>query len=83
MLRRCLNDYGKDIIGLPAEKQICLDGKKLKGVSRQAGVIQACILLIVGVGKSPVRWTTGIWMLRSEKTVVVQEKTMLLKIFLP
>jgi hypothetical protein len=26
----CLNDYGKDIIGLLAEKQICLDGKKLK-----------------------------------------------------
>jgi predicted transposase YbfD/YdcC len=33
ILRRCLNDYGKDIIGLLAEKQICLDGKKLRGVS--------------------------------------------------
>ena len=33
LLRKCLNDYGKDIIGLLAEKQICLDGKKLKGVS--------------------------------------------------
>jgi predicted transposase YbfD/YdcC len=33
VLRRCLSDYGKDIIGLPAEKQICLDGKKLRGVS--------------------------------------------------
>jgi hypothetical protein len=31
VLRRCLNDYGKDIIGLPAEKQICLDGKKTQG----------------------------------------------------
>jgi predicted transposase YbfD/YdcC len=33
VLRKCLNDYGKDIIGLLSEKQICLDGKKLKGVS--------------------------------------------------
>jgi len=32
LLRKCLNDYGKDIIGLLSEKQICLDGKKLKGV---------------------------------------------------
>jgi hypothetical protein len=33
ILRRCPNDYGKDIIVLPAEKQICPDGKKLRGVS--------------------------------------------------
>jgi predicted transposase YbfD/YdcC len=33
ILRRCLNDYGKDIVGLLSEKQICLDGKKLRGVS--------------------------------------------------
>ncbi|WP_228464753.1 ISAs1 family transposase [Chryseobacterium antibioticum] len=33
LLRCCLNDYGKDLIGLLSEKQICLDGKKLKGVS--------------------------------------------------
>ncbi|MDR1524413.1 MAG: ISAs1 family transposase [Tannerella sp.] len=33
VLRRCLNDYGKDITGLPAEKQISPDGKKLRGVS--------------------------------------------------
>ena len=33
VLRRCLNDYGKDLIGLLSEKQICFDGKKLKGVS--------------------------------------------------
>jgi predicted transposase YbfD/YdcC len=33
ILRQCLNDYGKDIVGLLAEKQICLDGKKLRGVS--------------------------------------------------
>jgi hypothetical protein len=33
ILRRCLNDYGKDVIGLSAEKQICPDGKKLRGVS--------------------------------------------------
>jgi hypothetical protein len=32
ILRRCLNDYGKDIIGLLSEKQICLGGKKLRGV---------------------------------------------------
>jgi predicted transposase YbfD/YdcC len=33
VLRKCLNDYGKDIIGLLSEKQICIDGKKHKGVS--------------------------------------------------
>ncbi|GHV17229.1 hypothetical protein FACS1894169_12100 [Bacteroidia bacterium] len=33
LLRQCLNDHGKDLIGLLSEKQICLDGKKLKGVS--------------------------------------------------
>lgn len=32
LLRKCLNDYGKDIIGLLSKKQICSDGKKLKGV---------------------------------------------------
>jgi hypothetical protein len=31
VLRTCLNDYGKDIVGLLSEKQICLDGKKLRG----------------------------------------------------
>ena len=33
VLRICLSDYGKDVVGLLSEKQICLDGKKLKGVS--------------------------------------------------
>jgi hypothetical protein len=33
ILRRSLNDYGKDIISLLEKKQICLDGKKLEGVS--------------------------------------------------
>lgn len=31
LLRSCLNNYGKDIVGLLSEKQICLDGKKLRG----------------------------------------------------
>jgi predicted transposase YbfD/YdcC len=33
LLRGCLNEHGKDIIGILSEKQICIDGKKLKGVS--------------------------------------------------
>jgi predicted transposase YbfD/YdcC len=33
LLRQCLNSYGKDIVGTLSEKQICLDGKKLRGVS--------------------------------------------------
>lgn len=33
LLRQCLNHHGRDLIGLLSEKQICLDGKKLKGVS--------------------------------------------------
>ena len=32
-LHQCLITYGKDILGCLAEKQIALDGKKLKGVS--------------------------------------------------
>ena len=27
ILRQCLNDYGKDMVGLLSEKQICFDGK--------------------------------------------------------
>jgi predicted transposase YbfD/YdcC len=33
VLRRCLTDCGKDIINSLLEKQICPDGKKLRGVS--------------------------------------------------
>jgi predicted transposase YbfD/YdcC len=33
VLRKCLADYGKNIIDVLAQKQICFDGKKLKGVS--------------------------------------------------
>jgi hypothetical protein len=33
LLRRCLNEHCKGILDLLWEKQICLDGKKLKGVS--------------------------------------------------
>ena len=33
VLRRCLTDYGKSVVDLLSEKQICLDGKKLRGVS--------------------------------------------------
>lgn len=32
-LKECLNSYGKEILSSLAEKQIVLDGKKLKGVS--------------------------------------------------
>lgn len=33
VLRICLNDYGKNVVNLLSEKQICIDGKKLRGVS--------------------------------------------------
>lgn len=33
VLRNCLNEYGKELINVLSEKQISLDGKKLKGVS--------------------------------------------------
>lgn len=33
VLKKCLTDYGKELIDILSEKQICLDGKKLKGVS--------------------------------------------------
>ena len=33
LLRNCLNQHGKALLNLLADKQICLDGKKLKGVS--------------------------------------------------
>lgn len=33
ILKKCLTDYGKELIDILSEKQICLDGKKLKGVS--------------------------------------------------
>lgn len=33
ILRRCLTEHGRDILDVLCEKQICFDGKKLKGVS--------------------------------------------------
>lgn len=33
LLRTCLDQHGKALLSLLADKQICLDGKKLKGVS--------------------------------------------------
>jgi len=33
VLRVCLNDFGKGVVDILREKQICLDGKKLRGVS--------------------------------------------------
>jgi len=33
LLREFLTDYGKELIDVLSERQICLDGKKLKGVS--------------------------------------------------
>jgi hypothetical protein len=33
LLRQCPNSYGKDMAGELSEKQICLDGKKRRGVS--------------------------------------------------
>jgi predicted transposase YbfD/YdcC len=32
-LRSCLTDFGKDVVDVLSEKQICIDGKKLRGVS--------------------------------------------------
>lgn len=31
VLRECLNNYGKDLVSILSEKQICMDGKKLRG----------------------------------------------------
>lgn len=33
VLRQLLNDYGKEVIDILSDKQICIDSKKLKGVS--------------------------------------------------
>ncbi|OAV71350.1 Transposase [Bacteroidales bacterium Barb4] len=33
LLRQCLKNYGRDLLGLLSEKQICIDGKKLRGIS--------------------------------------------------
>ncbi len=33
VLNDFLKDYGKDILNILSEKQICIDGKKLRGVS--------------------------------------------------
>lgn len=36
LLRQCLSQHGRGLLDLLAQKQICLDDKKLKGVSPQA-----------------------------------------------
>jgi hypothetical protein len=35
-ISKCLTDCGKDIIDILSEKQICLDGKKLRGENPQS-----------------------------------------------
>lgn len=36
LLRKCLTDCGRDIIDILLEKQICIDGKKLRGENPQS-----------------------------------------------
>lgn len=31
VLQECLNNYGKDLVNILSEKQLCMDGKKLRG----------------------------------------------------
>jgi hypothetical protein len=65
VLHQCLNNYGKDIIGLLAEKQICPDGKKLGAYHRRNGATKVCTLLMHGYRKTGCvpdrrKWKTGV-----------------------
>ncbi len=51
VLRQLLNDYGKEVIDILSDKQICIDGKKLKGVSPVTKVIKVYILSMLGLLK--------------------------------
>jgi hypothetical protein len=54
ILQKCLQAYGKDIVALLAEKQICIDGKKLKGVSPRSRGNQGFYLVNAWVSENRV-----------------------------
>ncbi len=43
VLRDLLTDYGKEVLDILSEKQICIDGKKLRGVSPTSKGIKGSI----------------------------------------
>jgi predicted transposase YbfD/YdcC len=51
-LKKCLNLHGKEILAGLAEKQIILDGKKLKGVSPTSKGNSGCYILNAWVGEN-------------------------------
>jgi predicted transposase YbfD/YdcC len=51
-LKMCLNLHGKEILNGLAEKQICLDGKKLRGVSPTSRGNCGCYILNAWVGEN-------------------------------
>jgi predicted transposase YbfD/YdcC len=51
-LKNCLDTYGKEILSSLAEKQIVLDGKKLKGVSPNSKGNSGCYILNAWVSEN-------------------------------
>lgn len=51
-LEKCLSDYRKDILAVLSEKQITIDGKKLRGVSPTTRGNEGLYILMLGYVKT-------------------------------
>lgn len=54
ILRDCLDNYGKDLVGLLIEKQLCIDGKKLRGFDPTSKVTQGMYIVNAWVSENRV-----------------------------
>lgn len=54
ILREILSDYGREILNILSEKQICIDGKKLKGVNPTSKGNKGLYILNAWVGENKI-----------------------------
>lgn len=54
VLRTCLDNYGKDLVGLLSEKQLCIDGKKLRGFILRSNGTQGLYIVNAWVSENSV-----------------------------
>jgi len=79
VLRVCLNDFGKGVVDILSEKQICIDGKKLKGVSpttRGNRGLHTCttyevrVFSMLGLRKTAFAWVRVVLMVRAMRLLL-------------
>ncbi len=56
VLRGLLTDYGKDVLDILSDKQICVDGKKIKGTSPTSHGNQGLYIVNAWVAENQLHW---------------------------